>query len=35
MMYRMAMPNGIEFFQQSNCPHLLLLVKTVCEIELS
>ena len=34
MMYRMATPNGIDFFQKSNCSHLLLLVKTVCGIEL-
>ena len=34
MMYRMAMPNGIEFIQQTNYSHLLLLVKTVCGIEL-
>ena len=31
---RMAMPNGIDFLEQSNCSHLLLLVKTVCGIEL-
>ena len=34
MMYRVIMRNGIDFFQQSNCSHLLLLVKTVCGIDL-
>ena len=34
IMYRVAMRNGIEVFQQSNCSHLLLLVKTVCVIDL-